>query len=90
MMSLNRFEYDLISMERIKLKDRFTYPLHLDMASYMEEKGRKGGKEGEVKVMYDLAGVVIHQVGGVGRGLTVGREEGIGVCLFPLIEQQQQ
>jgi len=29
-------------------------------------------------------------VGGVGRGLTVGREEGIGVCLFPLIEQQQQ
>lgn len=67
MFSLNRFEYDFTNNERHKLTDRFTYPVTLDMAPYIERPTKAGGQEGDKdKVMYDLSAVVIHQVRGEG------------------------
>jgi ubiquitin carboxyl-terminal hydrolase 48 len=53
--SLNRFEYDMATLQRVKLSSAFRYPLALDMRYFMEDQD---GPED----WYDLFGVIIHQV----------------------------
>ena len=47
--SLNRFEYDMRTYERVKINSNFAYPLELNMEKYCESAG-----------IYELFAVIIH------------------------------
>lgn len=47
--SLNRFEYDRKTFDRVKINDVFGFPVELDMNKYLENAGE-----------YELFGVIIH------------------------------
>ena len=49
MFSLNRFEYDYVTFERMKITQNFEFDLELDMSKYVENSG-----------IYELFAVIIH------------------------------
>mmetsp|Transcript_26886 Transcript_26886/g.88225 ORF Transcript_26886/g.88225 Transcript_26886/m.88225 type:complete len:2487 (+) Transcript_26886:54-7514(+) len=66
---LKRFEFDYETMQRLKLKDRFEFPLELDMRPYTAEglseaDGASSVDAGEQHppeyYQYELVGVVVH------------------------------
>ena len=66
-MSFKRFEFDLDTMQRVKLNDYFEFPSDLDMSKYTQEYLNKAAKSAEFKLKYpadyynyELVGVVVH------------------------------
>ena len=62
---LKRFEWDYETYQRWKIKDRFEFPMELDMGPYVDETcaGRGGDGNETVKPgqqVYDLSGIVVH------------------------------
>jgi len=66
-MTFKRFEFDLDTMQRIKVNDYYEFPTSLDMTKYTQEYLSKAAKGGEFKLKnpvdyynYELVGVVVH------------------------------
>lgn len=68
---LKRFEFDYNTMNRVKVRDRFEFPMHLDMFPYTAEalEGQEAEARGVEPVAplkprehyrYELRGVVVH------------------------------
>lgn len=51
-----RFEWDFETLSRWKIKDRFEFPLHLDMQPYVDTSHANDSEE----YMYELSGIIIH------------------------------
>jgi len=49
---VNRFSFDLNTLQRIKIKSEFTYPLQIDMGPYQSE--------GSIN-LYEFIGVLVHR-----------------------------
>lgn len=59
--SLQRFEYDWMRDDRVKITDDFAYPLTINMSPYLESTLMKGGDgRDDQEHIYDLYSVVIH------------------------------
>lgn len=52
---LNRFDYDLNTGERIKIRNKFEFPLEINMISYID------GHSNKTEADYELHAVIIHQ-----------------------------
>jgi ubiquitin carboxyl-terminal hydrolase 40 len=65
--NLIRIKYDMITFDRIKINDRFEYPLELDMSKYLAptEKAQAQKTEPDL-VNYELKAVIIHRGGPYG------------------------
>lgn len=60
---LKRFQFNIQSMDMVKLNDYFTFPERLDLSSFVNhgDRSRREGEEGEGEEKYILHTVVIHQ-----------------------------
>lgn len=65
--NLIRIKYDMVTFDRIKINDRFEYPLELDMSKYLAptEKAQAQKTEPDL-VNYELKAVIIHKGGPYG------------------------
>ncbi|CAB1098166.1 unnamed protein product [Ectocarpus sp. CCAP 1310/34] len=54
--SLNRFEFDFETMERVKVKQEFKYPLTLDMEPFVEGRAWSGNDNSDESQVPELAG----------------------------------
>ena len=65
--SLNRIKHDFVTWDRIKVNDRFEYPLELDVSKYLEPTPEaQAQKEDPDLVNYELKAIVIHRGGPYG------------------------
>ena len=66
-MSLTRTKYDESSWERVKVNDRYEFPLEIDMTKYMSncEEGRRNLADPDL-VNYDLKAIILHEGGPYG------------------------
>lgn len=56
---LKRFDFDLLTLQRCKIHDHFTFPEEIDMAPYTYS-AMLGNGEGMAPDVFDLVGVLIH------------------------------
>ena len=57
---LNRFSYDYNTFERIKLNNRFEFPLELDMKEYCDFTEKTPEQINDNEYLYELYGVIVH------------------------------
>ena len=57
---LNRFSYDYNTFERIKLNNRFEFPLELDMKEYCDFTDKNPEQMNDNEYLYELYGVIVH------------------------------
>ena len=57
---LNRFSYDYNTFERIKLNNRFEFPLELDMKEYCDFTEKNPEQINDNEYLYELYGVIVH------------------------------
>ena len=57
---LNRFSYDFNTFERIKLNNRFEFPLELDMKDFCDFTEKKDLQKNDNEYLYELYGVIVH------------------------------
>ena len=57
---LNRFSYDYNTFERIKLNNRFEFPLELDMKEYCDFTDKNPEQINDIEYLYELYGVIVH------------------------------
>lgn len=67
-LSLTRTKYDEVTWDRLKVNDRFEFPLELDMSRYMSScaDGQRELALGPDNYNYDLKSIIIHQGGPYG------------------------
>ncbi|KAG0057243.1 hypothetical protein BGZ83_000656 [Gryganskiella cystojenkinii] len=58
-LQLKRFEYDMEHDITVKVNDRYEFPLHVDLAEFVNE-GEEKAKIGEDGFKYSLHGVLVH------------------------------
>eukprot|EP01083_Nonionella_stella_P177339 622964_1 len=61
----NKVFCDFMTMQRIKLKHKFTFPMELDMRCYVDEELQKD-MDNQNEWMYSLYAVILHSGGNVG------------------------
>ena len=65
--SLNRTKYDMQTFDRLKVNDRFEFPLELDMSKYMWDSDEANAQLADPDtVNYELKAIVIHSGGAYG------------------------
>ena len=57
---LNRFSYDYTTFERIKLNNKFEFPLELNMKEYCDLSEKENGQINDNDYLYELYGVIVH------------------------------
>ena len=57
---LNRFSYDYNTFERIKLNNKFEFPLELNMKQFCDISDKSIEKENDDDYLYELYGVIVH------------------------------
>ena len=57
---LNRFSYDYNTFERIKLNNRFEFPLELNMKEYCDINDKNTEEINDNEYLYELYGVIVH------------------------------
>ena len=57
---LNRFSYDYNTFERIKLNNRFEFPLELDMKNFCDFNEKSNEEINNNEYLYELYGVIVH------------------------------
>ena len=57
---LNRFSYDYNTFERIKLNNKFEFPLELNMKQFCDISDKNIEKENDDDYLYELYGVIVH------------------------------
>ena len=60
--SLNRYDLNYETCQRIKVNDRFEYPLELNMAEYLDSEAQEDLESST----YELKSIVIHRGGAYG------------------------
>ena len=61
-MDLLRFDFDYNTFQRVKVNDRFEYPLELDMSPYLEPDTSEKPED----TIYELKSIIIHRGGPYG------------------------
>ena len=66
-LSLTRTKYEEVTWQRLKVNDRFEFPLEIDMSKYMSdcEEGKRQLADPDL-VNYDLKAIIIHEGGPYG------------------------
>ena len=59
---LNRFDFDYTTFQRVKVNDRFEYPLELDLSAHLDAEA----VELPENCIYELKSVIIHRGGAYG------------------------
>ena len=59
---MNRFDFDYNTLQRIKVNDRFEYPLELDVSPFLDPEAL----ENPENCIYELKSVIIHRGGAYG------------------------
>ena len=59
---LNRFDFDYETMQRVKVNDRFEYPLELDLSPHLDPEAL----ELPENCIYELKSIIIHRGGAYG------------------------
>ena len=57
---LNRFSYDYNTFERIKLNNKFEFPLELNMKQFCDINDKNLTQENDNDYLYELYGVIVH------------------------------
>ena len=57
---LNRFSYDYNTFERIKLNNKFEFPLELNMKQFCDISDKNMTQENDNDYLYELYGVIVH------------------------------
>ena len=61
---LNRIKYDMRTWDRMKVNDKFEYPLELDMSKYLEQTEEAQAQKADADLInYELKAILIH-IGG--------------------------
>lgn len=59
---LNRFDFDYNTFQRVKVNDRFEYPLELDLSAHLDPEAVVVPED----CVYELKSVIIHRGGAYG------------------------
>ena len=59
-LGLNRFDYDYNTCERIKLNNKFEFPLELNMKDFCDFSDKKEEAMDNNEYLYELYGVIVH------------------------------
>jgi ubiquitin C-terminal hydrolase len=61
-LDLNRFDFDYNTLQRVKVNDRFEFPLELDVSPFLDPEA----VEIPENCQYELKSVIIHRGGAYG------------------------
>jgi len=65
--NLTRIKYDMRTWDRIKINDRFEYPLELDLSQYLEPSQEAQAQKSDPDLVnYELKAIIIHRGGPYG------------------------
>lgn len=59
-LQLNRFDYDYVTWQRIKLANRITFPFYLDMSPFVVQEQQQQEQQQYSSKLYELFAVLIH------------------------------
>lgn len=52
---VNRFEFDMVTFQRVKVKSEFQYPFEINMTPFIDSEQSTGD------FIYELTGVIVHR-----------------------------